>query len=121
MGGKENHVARCRHKSDAQEDAPAKGNERLKEEIAALIAYVNVCTETDNQWFHLEPSEDGLRWWDKVWIYHNMLKYEFDIEFDVRASDVPLTDPRLFRFPSPTQQHLQNLPCLSWTAQPQRC
>ena len=59
-------------------DAPDKWNERLKEEIAALIAvfcnliarllcliriwqYVNVCTESDNQWFHLEPSEDGLR------------------------------------------------------------
>merc|ERR1711957_943377 len=75
-------------------DAPDKWNERLKEEIAASIAYVNVCTETDNQWFHLEPSEDGLRWWGKVWIYHNMLKYEFDIEFDIPVT-YPATSPEL--------------------------
>jgi len=24
------------------------------------------------------------RWWGKVWFYHNQLKYEFDLEFDVR-------------------------------------
>eukprot|EP00658_Telonema_sp_P-2_P063199 TRINITY_DN5191_c0_g2_i1.p1 TRINITY_DN5191_c0_g2~~TRINITY_DN5191_c0_g2_i1.p1 ORF type:complete len:215 (+),score=64.09 TRINITY_DN5191_c0_g2_i1:96-740(+) len=75
-------------------DDPADWTARLKEEIAALIAYVNLCTEVDNKWFHLEPSEDGLRWWGKVWIYHEMLKYEFDIEFDIPVT-YPATSPEL--------------------------
>ena len=28
----------------------------------------------------------SIRWFGKCWHIHNMLKYEFDIEFDVRSS-----------------------------------
>merc|ERR1711907_452879 len=75
-------------------DDPTKWNQRIKEEIMSLIKYVELCNAMDNQWFHLESSEDGLRWWGKVWIYHEMLKYEFDIEFDIPVT-YPATSPEL--------------------------
>ena len=31
----------------------------------------------------LIPHAPSHRWWGKVWFYHNQLKYEFDLEFDV--------------------------------------
>ena len=37
----------------------------------------------DNDWFRLESNEEGTRWWGKAWTIHEMLRYEFDIEFDV--------------------------------------
>lgn len=39
--------------------------------------------ENDNDWFKLESNKDGTKWFGKVWYIHELLKYEFDIEFDV--------------------------------------
>lgn len=39
--------------------------------------------ETDNDWFRLESNSDGTRWFGKCWYIHELIKYEFDIEFDV--------------------------------------
>ena len=33
-------------------------------------------------------SQEGTRWFGKCWHYHNQLKYEFDVEFDI-----PVTYP----------------------------
>ena len=37
----------------------------------------------DNDWFRLESNKEGTRWFGKCWYIHEMLKYEFNIEFDV--------------------------------------
>ena len=40
--------------------------------------------EADNDWFRLESNQEGTRWWGKAWTIQDMLRYEFDIEFDVK-------------------------------------
>lgn len=37
----------------------------------------------DNDWFRLESNKEGTKWFGKCWFVHNLLKYEFDVEFDV--------------------------------------
>lgn len=36
-----------------------------------------------NDWFRLESNKEGTRWFGKCWHVQDLLKYEFDIEFDV--------------------------------------
>ena len=42
--------------------------------------------EADNDWFRLESNTEGTRWWGKAWTIQDMLRYEFDIEFDVHTT-----------------------------------
>lgn len=39
--------------------------------------------KNDNDWFRLESNKEGTRWFGTVWFVHNLLKYEFAVEFDV--------------------------------------
>ncbi|CAF1124493.1 unnamed protein product [Adineta steineri] len=59
------------------------GRQRLKEELQVLIQYVKNNKDADSDWFQLESNEEGTRWWGKVWTIQDMLRYEFDIEFDI--------------------------------------
>lgn len=43
--------------------------------------------EADNDWFRLESNQEGTRWWGKAWTIQDMLRYEFDIEFDVNLRE----------------------------------
>ena len=61
-----------------------KWEKRLKEELAALIHYVKICKENDNVWFSIKSNPNGTKWYGKCWYIYNMLKYEFDLQFDVR-------------------------------------
>ena len=45
--------------------------------------YVQNNKESDNDWFRLESNKEGTRWFGKCWYIHELLKYEFDVEFDV--------------------------------------
>lgn len=45
--------------------------------------YVQNNKEADCDWFRLESNKDGTRWFGKCWYIHDLLKYEFDVEFDV--------------------------------------
>lgn len=45
--------------------------------------YVQNNKAADNDWFRLESNKEGTRWFGKCWHIHNLLKYEFDVEFDV--------------------------------------
>lgn len=47
------------------------------------LQYVQNNKAADNDWFRLESNKDGTRWFGKCWFIHNLLKYEFDVEFDV--------------------------------------
>jgi hypothetical protein len=35
----------------------------------------------------LESNKEGTRWFGKCWYIHNLLRYEFDVEFDVSAQE----------------------------------
>ncbi|XP_040982198.1 ubiquitin-fold modifier-conjugating enzyme 1 isoform X1 [Aquila chrysaetos chrysaetos] len=61
---------------------------RLKEEYRALIQYVENNKRADNDWFRLESNAEGTRWFGKCWYVHELLKYEFAIEFD-GGQDLP--------------------------------
>lgn len=50
-----------------------------------LLQYVQNNKSSDSDWFKLESNKEGTRWFGKCWYIHNLLKYEFDVEFDVRS------------------------------------
>lgn len=62
--------------------------QRLKEEYQALIHFVEQNKAADNDWFRLESNPDGTRWTGTCWFIHELLRYEFQIEFDI-----PVTYP----------------------------
>lgn len=47
--------------------------------------YVQNNKAADNDWFRLESNKEGTRWFGKCWYIQNLLKYEFEIEFDVSS------------------------------------
>eukprot|EP00794_Sanderia_malayensis_P010952 gene10952-12113_t len=67
---------------------------RLKEEYQSLIKYVSNNKEQGNDWFRLESNSEGTRWWGKCWYISNLLKYEFDVEFDIPIT-YPSTAPEI--------------------------
>eukprot|EP01137_Pigoraptor_chileana_P028879 Opistho-2@13315 len=68
--------------------------ERLKEEYASLIKYVQNNKESDNDWFRLQSNKEGTKWFGKCWYVYNLLRYEFDVQFDVPVT-YPTTAPEI--------------------------
>ncbi|KAB2616922.1 ubiquitin-fold modifier-conjugating enzyme 1 [Pyrus ussuriensis x Pyrus communis] len=69
--------------------------QRLKEEYKALIAYTQMNKSNDNDWFRISASNpEGTRWTGKCWYVYNLLKYEFDLQFDIPIT-YPATAPEL--------------------------
>lgn len=58
---------------------------------APCFQYVQNNKEADNDWFRLESNKEGTRWFGKCWYFHDQLKYEFDVEFDVRADNLVIS------------------------------
>lgn len=52
-----------------------------------LFQYVQSNKASDSDWFRLESNKEGTKWFGKCWYVHNLLKYEFDVEFDVSSSE----------------------------------
>ena len=50
--------------------------------------------EKDSDWFTVSSNKEGTEWKGKVWYVHNLLKYEFDLEFDIPPT-YPATAPEL--------------------------
>ncbi|KAG8461809.1 hypothetical protein KFE25_001427 [Diacronema lutheri] len=76
---------------------PRDGDEwmnRLKEEYVALIAYQKMNKEAGNDWFTIESNKTGTKWTGKVWFVHNLLRYEFDLEFELPVT-YPAVPPEL--------------------------
>mmetsp|Transcript_5799 Transcript_5799/g.8934 ORF Transcript_5799/g.8934 Transcript_5799/m.8934 type:complete len:173 (-) Transcript_5799:103-621(-) len=67
---------------------------RLKEEYGALIKYIQNNKQEDNDWFTIESNKLGTRWTGKCWFIHNLLRYEFDLQFDIPVT-YPATSPEL--------------------------
>jgi len=68
--------------------------QRLKEEYQSLIQYVQQNKDNDNDWFRLESNKDGTKWFGKCWFIHELIKYEFDLEFDIPVT-YPTTAPEI--------------------------
>uniref|UniRef100_A0A7S3D0F7 Ubiquitin-fold modifier-conjugating enzyme 1 n=1 Tax=Palpitomonas bilix TaxID=652834 RepID=A0A7S3D0F7_9EUKA len=71
-----------------------KWTERLKEEYAALIKYIKNNKEKANDWFTIESTPDGTRWFGKCWIVIDLVKYEFELQFDLPVT-YPGTAPEI--------------------------
>lgn len=67
---------------------------RFREELQALIKYIQINKATDSDWFNITSSKDGIHWSGKCWYVHELLKYEFDFEFDIPAT-YPSTAPEI--------------------------
>ncbi|XP_055351318.1 uncharacterized protein LOC129597696 [Paramacrobiotus metropolitanus] len=68
--------------------------QRMKEESLSLIKYVENNKAADNDWFRLESNKEGTKWFGKCWYIHQLLKYEFEIEFDIPVT-YPGTAPEI--------------------------
>ncbi|GMP80611.1 hypothetical protein CsSME_00035640 [Camellia sinensis var. sinensis] len=69
--------------------------QRLKEEYKSLIAYTSMNKSKDNDWFRISAANpEGTRWIGKCWYVHNLLKYEFDLQFDIPVT-YPSTAPEI--------------------------
>jgi ufm1-conjugating enzyme 1 len=61
--------------------------ERIKEEYIALISYIKLNQEDDQEWFEINSlDESGIKWKGKCWYYHNFQKYEFVLQFEIPAT-----------------------------------
>lgn len=61
----------------------------------ALIQYVQMNKAKDNDWFQLAPANpEGTSWKGKCWYIYNLLRYEFDLRFDIPVT-YPSTAPEL--------------------------
>lgn len=48
----------------------------------------------DNDWFTIASDKTGTKWTGKCWYIHNLLKYEFDLQFEIPIT-YPATAPEL--------------------------
>jgi len=67
---------------------------RLEQEYAALIKYVQLNKDMDNDWFRVESNKEGTKWTGKCWFIHNYEKYEFLVQFDIPVA-YPTTAPEI--------------------------
>jgi len=59
---------------------------RFKQELSSLIKYVQMNKRNDTDWFLIESNKTGTMWKGKCWYIHNLIKYEFDLEFEIPVS-----------------------------------
>ncbi|GFR48352.1 hypothetical protein Agub_g10239 [Astrephomene gubernaculifera] len=71
-----------------------KWQDRLKQELHALITYIKMNKESDTDWFSIQPNADGTHWTGQCWYVHELIKYEFDFQFDIPAT-YPDTAPEI--------------------------
>jgi len=60
--------------------------DRLKEELKAIILYVKSNKQQDNDRFKIEPSKDGVKWQGVCSYTHNLVRYEFKLQFEIPAT-----------------------------------
>ncbi len=60
--------------------------ERLREELVAIVRYVEEAADDDNDWFDVQPVDDkGLKWEGTCWFLYNMKRYRFTVHFEIPA------------------------------------
>ena len=67
-------------------------DERFKEELAALVEYIKLNQEDDNDWFVVDCDESGIKWTGTCFYIFNYEKYEFELNFEIPATypDAPI-------------------------------
>lgn len=94
--------------------------------ISVHMQYVQNNKDSGSDWFRLESNKEGTKWFGKCWCMHNLLKYEFNVEFEVTQLITAWTTLKSFlfhlnRFPSHIQRrHLKSL-YPNWMAKQRRC
>ena len=48
-----------------------------------MIKYQSVNKEAGREWFTIESNKTGTRWTGKVWVMHEHMRYEFELEFEL--------------------------------------
>jgi len=43
-----------------------------------------IACSNDADWFSIKSNKDGTHWSGRCWYIHELLRYEFDFEFEVR-------------------------------------
>ncbi|RMZ57457.1 hypothetical protein APUTEX25_004291, partial [Auxenochlorella protothecoides] len=67
----------------------------LTQEIQALIKYIEINKRGDLDWFTIKPTnKEGTHWQGKCWYIHELVKYEFNFQFDIPAT-YPTTAPEI--------------------------
>lgn len=59
-----------------------------------MIKYIQLNKQTDSDWFTVKSNKDGTHWSGKCWYVHELIKYEFDWQFDIPAT-YPTTAPEI--------------------------
>lgn len=68
----------------------AKWQSRVKQELASLVKYIEITKKSDSLWFSIQPlNKECTKWQGTCWQIHNLVKYEFDVEFEI-----PVTYPK---------------------------
>ncbi|GIY73881.1 ubiquitin-fold modifier-conjugating enzyme 1 [Caerostris extrusa] len=67
---------------------------RSFDRFSIAVIYVQNNKDSDNDWFRLESNKDGTQWFGKCWHIHELMKYEFAIEFDIPVT-YPTTAPEI--------------------------
>lgn len=49
----------------------------------ALIKYIQLNKEDQNDWFTIESDKEGVHWKGRCWTIYELSKYEFAFEFEV--------------------------------------
>mmetsp|Transcript_16634 Transcript_16634/g.34123 ORF Transcript_16634/g.34123 Transcript_16634/m.34123 type:complete len:145 (-) Transcript_16634:153-587(-) len=63
-------------------------------EHLASPQYVQINKNSDKDWFQVESNKTGLRWSGKCWYFHDKVRYEFDLEFEIPVT-YPAAAPEL--------------------------
>ena len=50
--------------------------------------------KNDNDWFTIESNRAGTRWNGSCWYFHEGVKYQFELKFDIPAA-YPTANPEL--------------------------
>jgi ufm1-conjugating enzyme 1 len=62
-------------------------SKRLKEELTVLMKYCKDKKDAEEEWFEVNPvktdNKSMTKWAGKCWYYHESLKYEFELTFEI--------------------------------------
>ncbi len=62
-------------------------DDRLKEELVALVTLVEINSNNGTEWFSIEPiDERGLEWEGSCWTVYDNQRYEFRVHFQIPAT-----------------------------------
>ncbi|CAG9460977.1 unnamed protein product [Pedinophyceae sp. YPF-701] len=73
----------------------ASWEQRLKEELAAMIQYIKMNKAKDEHWFTVDPPlENGAKWSGTCWMMHEYQRYEFRWQLELGIS-YPAAPPEI--------------------------